>query len=194
MDEALERPDILIGATYRIKSPLFEHTLYVIINDIVLDADAAHEQRRLFEIFINSENMDRFQWIVVPTHIVSTIFHKDDDCTFLVKELKAVFDPRRDYLKKGGVHMPSIVAGIGGILERHLTAIGLLHGPELGREQCLLFTRKRIAYKAARGTNKVGPGEDFPAGAQLCDRYNGMVVIQMDDCATYLNYGHSKCG
>lgn len=162
MDETLERPDTLIGATYKIKSPLFEHALYVTINDMVLNAGTAHEQRRPFEIFINSKNMDHFQWIVALTRIMSAVFRKGGDCTFLVEELKAVFDPRGGYLKKGGIYMPSIVAEIGGVLERHLTAIGLLRGPELDEEQRLFLAEKRAAYEAAQGTSKVEPGEGFP--------------------------------
>ncbi|HGT3379631.1 TPA: NrdJb, partial [Pseudomonas aeruginosa] len=81
MDETLERPDTLIGATYKIKSPLFEHALYVTINDMVLNAGTAHEQRRPFEIFINSKNMDHFQWIVALTRIMSAVFRKGGDCT-----------------------------------------------------------------------------------------------------------------
>ena len=161
MDETLERPDTLIGATYKIKSPLFEHALYVTINDMVLNAGTAHEQRRPFEIFINSKNMDHFQWIVALTRIMSAVFRKGGDCTFLVEELKAVFDPRGGYLKKGGIYMPSIVAEIGGVLERHLTAIGLLRGPELDEEQRLFLAEKRAAYEAAQGTSKVEPGEGF---------------------------------
>lgn len=113
MDESLQRPETLIGMTYKIKSPLFEHALYVTVNDIVLNAGTPHEQRRPFEIFINSKNMDHFQWIVALTRIMSAVFRKGGDCTFLVEELKAVFDPRGGYLKKGGVYMPSIVAEIG---------------------------------------------------------------------------------
>ncbi len=90
--------------------------------------------------------------------------------------------------------MPSIVAEIGGVLERHLTAIGLLRGPELDEEQRLFLAEKRAAYEAAQGTSKVEPGEGFPAGAQLCGKCNSMAVVQMDGCATCLNCGHSKCG
>src|SRR5690606_5986522 len=106
MDESLQRPESLIGMTYKIKSPLFEHALYVTVKDIVLNAGTPHEQRRPFEIFINSKNMDHFQWIVALTRIMSAVFRKGGDCTFLVEELKAVFDPRGGYLKKGGVYMP----------------------------------------------------------------------------------------
>ena len=110
MHEKVERPDTLIGATYKIKSPLFEHALYVTINDIVLNQGTEYELRRPFEIFINSKNMDHFQWIVALTRIMSAVFRKGGDVTFLVEELKAVFDPRGGYFKAGGVYMPSIVA------------------------------------------------------------------------------------
>ncbi len=118
MHESVERPEDLFGSTYKIKSPLFEHALYVTINDIVLNRGTEHEQRRPFEIFINSKNMDHFQWIVALTRIMSAVFRKGGDVTFLVEEMKAVFDPRGGYFKAGGVYMPSIVAEIGCVVEQ----------------------------------------------------------------------------
>ena len=194
MDESLQRPETLIGMTYKIKSPLFEHALYVTVNDIVLNAGTPHEQRRPFEIFINSKNMDHFQWIVALTRIMSAVFRKGGDCTFLVEELKAVFDPRGGYLKKGGVYMPSIVAEIGGVLERHLIHIGMLEGHALDETQLKYLAEKRAAYEASQGAVTVEPGEGFPAGAQLCSKCNTQAVVQMDGCATCLNCGNSKCG
>jgi hypothetical protein len=146
MHEKVERPDTLIGATYKIKSPLFEHALYVTINDIVLNAGTVHELRRPFEIFINSKNMDHFQWIVALTRIMSAVFRKGGDVTFLVEELKAVFDPRGGYFKAGGVYMPSIVAELGSVIEQHLKMIGLLHDPELDEGQRRLIAEKRAIY------------------------------------------------
>jgi hypothetical protein len=148
MHEKVERPETLIGATYKIKSPLFEHALYVTINDIVLNQDTEYELRRPFEVFINSKNMDHFQWIVALTRIMSAVFRKGGDVTFLVEELKAVFDPRGGYFKAGGVYMPSIVAELGAIIEQHLKSIGLLHDPELSAEQRKLISDKRAAYEA----------------------------------------------
>ena len=194
MDETLQRPETLVGATYKIKSPLFEHALYVTINDIVLNPDTAFEQRRPFEIFINSKGMEHFQWIVALTRIMSAVFRKGGDCTFLVEELKAVFDPRGGYLKRGGVYMPSLVAEIGAVLERHLIAIGLMEGQKLDEEQRLYLAEKRAAYEASQGTTTAEPGEGFPPGAQLCGKCNTQAVVQMDGCATCLNCGHSKCG
>ncbi|MCQ4259619.1 NrdJb [Stutzerimonas stutzeri] len=194
MDESLQRPETLVGMTYKIKSPLFEHALYVTVNDVVLNAGTPHEQRRPFEIFINSKNMDHFQWIVALTRIMSAVFRKGGDCTFLVEELKAVFDPRGGYLKKGGVYMPSIVAEIGGVLERHLIHIGMLEGHALDETQVKYLAEKRAAYEASQGAVTVEPGEGFPAGAQLCSKCNTQAVVQMDGCATCLNCGNSKCG
>ena len=92
--------------------------------------------------------MDHFQWIVALTRIMSAVFRKGGDVTFLVEELKAVFDPRGGYFKAGGVYMPSIVAELGAIIEQHLKMIGLLHDPELDPEQRKLIAEKRAAYEA----------------------------------------------
>ena len=93
MHEKVSRPEQLEGATYKIKTPLSDHALYLTINDIILNPGTDHELRRPFEIFINSKNMDHFQWIVALTRVISAVFRKGGDCTFLVEELKAVFDP-----------------------------------------------------------------------------------------------------
>ncbi|MBP6482491.1 MAG: NrdJb, partial [Pseudomonadales bacterium] len=99
MNENVSRPETLPGATYKLKTPLSEHALYVTINDIVLNPGTAHEQRRPYEIFINSKNMDHFQWVLALTRVVSAVFRKGGDCTFLVEELKAVLDPKGGYFK-----------------------------------------------------------------------------------------------
>ena len=94
MTEEVQRPEMLVGSTYKIKTPVSDHAMYVTINDIVLNEGTPYEQRRPFEVFINSKNLDHFQWIVALTRIISAVFRKGGDVTFLVDELKAVFDPR----------------------------------------------------------------------------------------------------
>ena len=148
MHEKLERPEVLIGSTYKIKSPLVEHAMYVTINDIVLNPGTEYELRRPFEVFINSKNMDHFQWIVALTRIMSAVFRKGGDVTFLVDEMKAVFDPRGGYFKAGGLYMPSIVAEIGSVVEEHLKSIGMIVDPELSDGQRALIAEKRAAYEA----------------------------------------------
>ncbi len=200
MHERLERPAVLVGATYKIKSPLFEHALYVTLNDIVLNAGTPHESRRPFEIFINSKNMDHFQWIVALTRIMSAVFRKGGDVTFLVEELKAVFDPRGGYFKPGGTYMPSIVAELGLIVEQHLKSIGMIKDSEISEAQRALINEKRAAYeatlKAPGAAHDVGAGEagGYPAGATLCPKCSTSAVVLMDGCATCLACGYSKCG
>ena len=167
MHESVERPEQLIGETYKIKSPLFEHALYVTINDIVLNAGTAHEQRRPFEIFINSKNMDHFQWIVALTRIMSAVFRKGGDVTFLVDEMKAVFDPRGGYFKAGGVYMPSLVAELGAIVEEHMKSIGLIHDPEMSDHQRAILAEKRKQYedRAKKNSEVTPPPIPSPAAA-----------------------------
>ena len=126
MTEEIQRPEVLIGSTYKIKTPVSDHAMYVTINDIVLNEGTEHEQRRPFEVFINSKNLDHYQWIVALTRIISAVFRKGGDVTFLVDELKAVFDPRGGYWQPGGKFMPSIIAELGYVIEKHLQTIGLL--------------------------------------------------------------------
>jgi len=196
MHEKVQRPETLMGATYKIRTPLSEHSLYVTINDIVLNAGTEHELRRPFEIFINSKNMDHFQWIVALTRIISAVFRKGGDVTFLVDELRSVFDPRGGYFKKGGKYMPSLVAEIGDAIESHLVAIGLLKPEGFNEHQQKILDEKRAEFeKAKKAETQEDSGEsDFPSGASLCKKCNTKAVIRMDGCNTCLNCGDSKCG
>ncbi len=195
MTEKLERPEMLLGSTYKIKTPLSEHALYVTINDVVLNHGTEHELRRPFEIFINSKNMDHFQWIVALTRIVSAVFRKGGDVTFLAEELRSVFDPRGGYFKRGGKYMPSLVAEIGDAIECHLRMIGLLKDDTLDEHQQQLVDEKREQYDSMTKQSEEAESKgDFPAGAQLCGKCQTKAVIQMDGCMTCLSCGDSKCG
>jgi hypothetical protein len=194
LHEKLERPDMLIGSTYKVKTPLSEHALYVTINDIILNHGTPNELRRPFEIFINSKNMDHFQWIVALTRIISAVFRKGGDVTFLVEELRSVFDPRGGYFKKGGKYMPSLVAEIGDAIECHMRMIGLLKDDGLDEHQKKLVQEKRAQFEAASGSADDAGCGDFPEGSQLCVKCHTRAVIQMDGCLTCLNCGDSKCG
>ena len=196
MHESLQRPEMLLGSTYKIKTPLSEHSLYITINDIVLNHDTDHEQRRPFEVFINSKNMDHFQWIVALTRIMSAVFRKGGDITFLVEELRSVFDPSGGYFKKGGKFMPSLVAEIGDVVESHLKMIGMIKSEEISEHQQQIMDEKRAQFEAEKKINNAESIEStaFPAGSQLCTKCNTKAAIQMDGCMTCLNCGDSKCG
>lgn len=169
--------------------------MYVTINDIVLNQGTPHEVRRPFEIFINSKNLEHYQWIVALTRIISAVFRKGGDVCFLVEEMKAVFDPRGGYWKPGGVFMPSIVAELGHILERHLRTIGLMTDDELDEEQKKLIEEKRAAFEALARQESAKPSEGtYPANATMCGKCHTKAVIVLDGCSTCINCGNSKCG
>ncbi|MBT8137678.1 MAG: NrdJb [Gammaproteobacteria bacterium] len=194
MHEKVGRPEELEGSTYKVKTPVSDHAMYVTINDIILNAGTEHEQRRPFEIFINSKNLDHYQWIVALTRIISAVFRKGGDVTFLVDELKAVFDPRGGYWKSGGTYMPSIIAELGHVVETHLRKIGLLAPTELDEHHKKLIAEKRAEFEEANRQTDAFAETVYPAGAQLCARCNTAAVVMLDGCRTCLSCGDSKCG
>ena len=186
---------MLLGSTYKVKTPLSEHALYVTINDVVLNQGTEQEIRRPFEIFINSKNMDNFQWIVALTRIISAVFRKGGDITFLVEELHSVFDPRGGYFKKGGKYMPSLVAEIGDAIEAHLRMIGLLAQDDLDDHQKKFIEDKRAELAALSLEKESAEAAlEFPENSLLCAHCNTKAVVQMDGCMTCLACGDSKCG
>ncbi len=193
MHEKLDRPEVLLGSTYKVKTPVSDHAMYITINDIVLNRGTPHESRRPFEIFINSKNLDHFQWIVALTRIISAVFRKGGDVVFLVDELKAVFDPRGGYWKAGGRYMPSLIAEIGSVIEYHLIEIGLIVPRPPDPEQQKLIAEKRAAYEARAQQKDAFAQGVFPAGAQLCNKCQTAAVVMLDGCLTCLNCADSKC-
>lgn len=123
MNETVERPEVLRGSTYKIKTPDSDHALYIVINDIVLDEGTDHEEVRPYEIFINSKNMEQFQWVVGMTRLISAVFRKGGNVSFMAEELKAVFDPKGGYWVKGEGLVPSVVAHLGIVIEKHLNKL-----------------------------------------------------------------------
>ena len=177
MHELLPRPESLQGTTYKIKTPQSEHALYITINDMVLNGDERHP----YEMFINSKNMEHFQWVLALTRLVSAVWRKGGDSTFLVEELKNVFDPKGGYYKKGGVYMPSLVAEIGTVIEQHLVATGVIKVEVDEHQQAYLEAKKEEA------------GEEGIKNAELCTSCNTKSLILMDGCMTCLQCGFSKC-
>ena len=141
---SMHRMVVLLSlGTYKVKTPVTEHALYITINDVVMNEGTDQEHARPFEIFINSKNMDHFQWIVGLTRVMSAVFRKGGDVTFLLEELQSVFDPNGGYYKKGGKYVPSLVAEIGEVLEKHLIDIGMLKTKELDEHQKKLVEEKK---------------------------------------------------
>lgn len=194
MHEHVQRPEILFGSTYKIKTPQSEHALYITINDMILNPGTEHEERRPYEIFINSKNMEHFQWVLALTRVISAVFRKGGDACFLVEELKAVFDPKGGYFKKGGRYMPSLVAEIGCAIEAYMKQIGMLEDLELSDRHKQFIAEKREEFNARNAAGKVDDGQDsFPEQAQLCSKCQTKALVMLDGCMTCLNCGDSKC-
>ena len=193
MHENMARPEVLLGSTYKIKTPQSEHALYITINDMVLNMGTEHEERRPYEVFINSKNMEHFQWVLALTRVISAVFRKGGDVTFLAEELKAVFDPQGGYFKKGGVFMPSLVAEIGHAIESHMKYIGLIKIEEMSDQQKQFLAEKRSEFEQKHG-NETADNNTFPEKAVLCSKCSTKAMVLMDGCMTCLNCGESKCG
>ena len=194
MHETVRRPERLMGTTYKLKTPehVSEHSLFITINDIILNEGTVHEARRPFEIFINSKSLEHYQWIVALTRIISAVFRKGGDLTFLVEELRSVFDPKGGYWNKGK-YVPSLIAEIGNVIETHLTEIGMLEGLQLDEHQQAYLAEKQAQLQASIADEEpVASG--FPSGAALCYKCHTKAVVQKDGCMTCLNCGDSKCG
>jgi hypothetical protein len=196
MHESVQRPDMLVGSTYKVKTPVTEHAMYITINDIILNEGSEHEKRRPFEVFINSKNMDNFQWVVALTRLISAVFRKGGDTTFMVEELKAVFDPKGGYFKPGGIFMPSIVAEIGHCIEKHMQMIGMIKTDKLDENQKQFLAKKREEIDAKQDTVSGNEAEQgaFPESASLCAKCSTKALVLMDGCMTCLSCGDSKCG
>lgn len=164
----LKRPDDLEGTTYKIKTPLSEHALYVTINDTV----GPNGTIRPFEIFINSKNMENFTWIVALTRTMSAVFRHGGDVSFLVEELRSVFDPKGGYFKPGGKYMPSLVAEIGECLERHLIKIGMVKFEDVA-------PKKIKPLDGAKGSS--------------CPKCGAMALFKSEGCEECHECGYSRC-
>jgi ribonucleoside-diphosphate reductase alpha chain len=172
ISEPLDRPQALEGSTYKLKWPDSEHAIYITINDIILNG-----HRRPFEVFINSKNMEHFAWTVALTRMISAVFRRGGDVSFVVEELKAVFDPRGGAWMQGK-YIPSILAAIGGVIERHLIAIGFITGE--GQHLKVDPRAEAMAVGAPRGKS--------------CPSCGSFDLRMVEGCLTCASCGFSKCG
>ena len=154
MTQPLSRPEALPGQTYKLRWPDSEHALYITLNDIVQDG-----RRRPFEVFINSKNMEHYAWTVALTRMISAVFRRGGDVSFVVEEMKAVFDPRGGAWMDGR-YVPSLLAAIGDVIERHMVEIGFLPRERRGprRSPPRWSTCRRADPAAIAGAGPAAPG------------------------------------
>jgi ribonucleoside-diphosphate reductase alpha chain len=180
MTDPLDRPDALPGHTYKLKWPDSDHAIYITLNDIIQD-----ERRRPFEIFINSKNMEHYAWTLALTRMISAVFRRGGDVSFVVEELKAVFDPRGGAWM-GGRYVPSLLAAIGSVIERHMVAIGFLptgEGPRPGDPD---------APEQLQVVN-LPEGTGTPIHLSQCPKCALPSVIHQEGCDLCTSCGYSKC-
>jgi ribonucleoside-diphosphate reductase alpha chain len=181
LTQPLNRPEELPGATYKVRWPDSDHAMYITLNDIVQDG-----RRRPFEVFINSKNMDHFAWTVALTRMISAVFRRGGDVAFVVEELKAVFDPRGGQWM-GGRYVPSLLAAIGDVIERHMISIGFIPDPTAEREGLLGRLAVNSAPPAGLGGTGMGALRQCPKCAQPS-------LVRQEGCDTCTSCGYSKCG
>jgi len=177
MTQPLDRPGVLPGSTYKLRWPESDHAIYITINDVIQDS-----RRRPFEVFINSKNMEHYAWTVALTRMISAVFRRGGDVSFVVEELKAVFDPRGGYWIDGE-YVPSLLAAIGDVIEKHLISIGFIANPDDTEEQAVEL-RKAAGMEA-------GPGD---ARMRSCPRCSQPSLMRLEGCDTCTSCGFSKCG
>ena len=203
--EKLTRPEKLIGATYKVSTPESKHALYITMNDIILNEGTEFESRKPFEVFINTKNMKNYEWIVALTLLISAVFRKGGDVIFIVEELKSVFSPTGGYFKKGHGFMPSLVAEIGLVIEKHMRLIGLITAAEITEEDIEAKKAEMLEDKKLMKSSVVdaiaetqkdsqADGNDFPEGSVFCMSCSTNAMVMLDNCMTCLNCGESKCG
>ena len=189
MTQPLDRPEVLQGGTYKVRWPETDHAMYITINDVIQDG-----RRRPFEVFINSKNMEHFAWTVALTRMISAVFRRGGDVSFVVEELKAVFDPRGGQWMDGR-YVPSLLAAIGEVIERHMIAIGFLNPPATSEAG-----EARIPKIAAGGGEAPAPSAvvgrgDSPAATLLrqCPKCAEAALIRQEGCDVCTSCTYSKC-
>jgi ribonucleoside-diphosphate reductase alpha chain len=184
MFQPLDRPGELPGKTYKVRWPESDHALYITLNDIIDDQG----RRRPFEIFINSKNTEHYAWTVALTRMISAVFRRGGDVSFVVEELKAVFDPRGGYWV-GGKYVPSLLAAIGGVIESHMIGTGFITSSNAMDGSDRNDITKPIAV-AAGAEGLSGNGSMF----RQCPKCVQPSLIRQEGCDTCTSCGHSKCG
>jgi ribonucleoside-diphosphate reductase alpha chain len=183
--QPLDRPEDLPGKTYKIKWPGSDHAIYITINDVMQDG-----RRRPFEIFINSKNMEHYAWTVALTRMISAVFRRGGDVSFVVEELKAVFDPRGGQWMEGR-YVPSLLAAIGGVIERHLIEIGFLAADDAPG----IAEAVEARLKLAAGAREPGDGSGAPVAKMgQCPNCGAAALTHQEGCDICLNCGYSRCG
>jgi ribonucleoside-diphosphate reductase alpha chain len=196
MTQPLKRAGVLEGATYKLKWSDSDHAIYITINDTTFESPTANggtvTRRRPFEIFINSGNLEHYAWTVALTRMISAVFRRGGDVSFVAEELKAIFDPQGGRWVDGR-YVPSLLAAIGDVIETHMLKTGFL-GPHVTSE---IVSAPAVKYGKAGASDSAGPSAapiKAAAPSRMCPRCSSMSLTRMEGCWTCKNCGFSRCG
>ena len=196
MFRPLDRPGDLQGKTYKLMWPESDHAMYITINDILDDAGRI----RPFEIFINSKNMEHYAWTVALTRMISAVFRRGGDVSFVVEELKAVFDPRGGQWMKGR-YVPSLLAAIGEVIERHMIDVGFLSAPgelntEPQSEVAVVNMMPTMVRDNSTQKNELDTQNTKPSASPFrqCPKCAQPALVRQEGCDTCTSCAYSKCG
>jgi ribonucleoside-diphosphate reductase alpha chain len=179
MTRPLDRPEVLEGNTYKVNWPESDHAMYITVNDVIQDG-----RRRPFEIFINSKNMEHYAWTLALTRMISAVFRRGGDVSFVVEEMKAVFDPRGGHWHRGR-YVPSLLAAIGEVIEQHMIDIGFIADPN---------TETGDLEAAQKVVNLDDTNEADAPRMRGCPKCGQPSLVRQENCDTCLSCGYSKCG
>jgi ribonucleoside-diphosphate reductase alpha chain len=189
MTQPLSRPEALPGQTYKLRWPDSEHALYITLNDIIQADSNGQGRRRPFEIFINSKNTEHYAWTVALTRMISAVFRRGGDVSFVVEEMKAVFDPRGGAWIDGK-YVPSLLAAIGDVIERHMIEIGFLPGKRRPEDAALMARIVNLDPAANPG----GPPTLLGGRLRQCPKCGEAALIRLEGCDQCTSCDYSKCG
>lgn len=188
--QPLDRPEQLNGSTYKVRWPESDHAIYITMSDILDDSG----RTRPFEIFINSKNMENYAWTVALTRMISAVFRRGGDVSFVVEELKAVFDPRGGHWV-GGRYVPSLLAAIGEVIEKHMISIGFLKSlgnPKINQPQAQTVIIGGRVGDNGRTSNSWS--EDPNQRLRQCPKCSQPSLICQEGCDSCISCDYSKCG
>jgi ribonucleoside-diphosphate reductase alpha chain len=184
MTRPLDRPEALPGQTYKLRWPESDHALYITINDVIQDG-----RRRPFEVFINSKNMEHYAWTVALTRMISAVFRRGGDVSFVVEELKAVFDPRGGSWMDGK-YVPSLLAALGEVIERHMIEIGFIAGHQAPG---LTLESQRKVVNLPAGNIQSASDPERHSLLPRCPKCSQPSLIRQEGCDLCTSCGYSKC-
>jgi ribonucleoside-diphosphate reductase alpha chain len=163
LTKPLKRPAVLLGTTYKIERGVGA-AIYVTINNLEING-----QQRPFEIFFNSKAVECQAWMISLSRMISAVFRKGGDVSFIVEELTSIHDPEGGYWDQGK-YVPSLPAAIGRVIEQHLSTLG-------GEE------------------SRPEPQEAAPAKVQgkVCPKCSAGLLIRREGCWGCDSCTYSKC-